>query len=225
MLRMNKGRADSIKSNDINNQKVVDNKYPKLKRTRPESKLLKEETKNDVPNNNDDSFREIVITEANDKLTERKSLENVEKTKPNSHKSINNGNSPKSKGKSNAKKMALLVLACNRIEVRRCLDKIFRYLPNDGSIPVIVSQDCGHQQTASVIRSYGDKLELIQHPNLGPVPNVPGHMHQFMGYYKISRHYKWALTQVFLREEIDSVIILEDDIDIGKYSPLYYSYH
>ena len=112
-------------------------------------------------------------------------------------------------------KIALLVISCNRIEVRRCLDKIFKYKPEDYPIQVVVSQDCGHAQTAEVIRSYGDKIKFIQQPDLGPVQGVPGNMHRFMGYYKISRHFKFALSQVFETTDSDSVIIVEDDIDIG----------
>lgn len=112
-------------------------------------------------------------------------------------------------------KIALLVISCNRVEIRRCLDKIFQYKPKDYPIQVIVSQDCGHQQTAQVIRSYGDKLKFIQQPDLGPVHGVPHNMHRYMGYYKISRHFKFALGKVFETTDSDSVIIVEDDIDIG----------
>ena len=35
-------------------------------------------------------------------------------------------------------------------------------------------------------------------------------------YYKIARHYGWALKQIFLRpERFDSVIIVEDDLDVA----------
>ena len=114
-------------------------------------------------------------------------------------------------------KIALLVISCNRVEVKRCLDKIFQHKPKDYPIQVIVSQDCGHRETANVIRSYGDKIKFIQQPNLGPVSGVPNHMHRFMGYYKISRHFKFALSNVFETTDSDSVIIVEDDIDIGEF--------
>lgn len=35
------------------------------------------------------------------------------------------------------------------------------------------------------------------------------------GYFKISRHYKWALDQVFLANSFDAVIINEDDLNIA----------
>ena len=114
-------------------------------------------------------------------------------------------------------KLAVLVIACNRPSVGRCLDRLLKYKPEGVNIPIIVSQDCGHEQTARVIKSYKNKVKHIQQPDLGDVPDVPPHMAHFMGYYKISRHYKWALSQVFQDKSIDSVIIVEDDLDIGKY--------
>ncbi len=112
---------------------------------------------------------------------------------------------------------AVLVIACNRPTVSRCLDQIFKYKPKSIDIPVVVSQDCGHKETEDVIKSYGNKLTLHKQPDLSDVKDVPDNMGHFMGYYKISRHYKFALTQAFENKKIDSVIIIEDDLDIGKY--------
>ena len=36
---------------------------------------------------------------------------------------------------------------------------------------------------------------LIQQPDLSPIANLPANQKKFEGYYKISRHYKWALDQ------------------------------
>ncbi|XP_066916420.1 alpha-1,3-mannosyl-glycoprotein 2-beta-N-acetylglucosaminyltransferase-like [Clytia hemisphaerica] len=113
-------------------------------------------------------------------------------------------------------KIALLIISCNRVEVRRCLDKIFEHKPKDYPIEIIVSQDCGHKATADVIRSYGDRIKFIQQPDLGPVHGVPNNMHRFMGYYKISRHFQFALGKVFEMTDSDSVIIVEDDIEIAS---------
>ena len=41
------------------------------------------------------------------------------------------------------------------------------------------------------------------------------------GYYKIARHYKWALNQLFNVFNYDTVIIVEDDLDI---SPDFFDY-
>lgn len=113
--------------------------------------------------------------------------------------------------------IAVLVIACNRPTVQRCLDQLLKYRPSSERFPIVVSQDCGHAETADVIRSYGSKVTLIEQPDLSDVQGVPGNMHQFMGYYKISRHYRWALGQVFDKMGYDSVLIVEDDLDIGEY--------
>ncbi|XP_062512127.1 alpha-1,3-mannosyl-glycoprotein 2-beta-N-acetylglucosaminyltransferase-like [Corticium candelabrum] len=82
--------------------------------------------------------------------------------------------------------------------------------------PIIVSQDCGHEQTAEVIRSYGNQIKFIQQPDLSPIV-IDGHVKNKLltGYYKISRHYKWALSQVFDVFNYKAVIVVEDDLDIS----------
>lgn len=60
-----------------------------------------------------------------------------------------------------------------------------------------------------------------QQPNLTDIEvksngdAIPAHMR---GYFKISRHYKWALDQVFLHQShsFDAVIITEDDLNIAE---------
>ncbi len=41
---------------------------------------------------------------------------------------------------------------------------------------------------------------------------IPPHLR---GYFKIARHYKWALEQVFMEYAFQSVIITEDDLIIS----------
>ncbi|NXO93052.1 MGAT1 acetylglucosaminyltransferase, partial [Certhia brachydactyla] len=108
----------------------------------------------------------------------------------------------------------VLVLACDRSSVRRCLDKLLRYRPSARRFPVIVSQDCGHAETARVISSYGPAVAHIRHPDLGDVPVPPEHR-KFQGYYRISRHYRWALSQVFRRFRYGAAIVVEDDLEVA----------
>ena len=35
------------------------------------------------------------------------------------------------------------------------------------------------------------------------------------GYFKLSRHYKWALTQTFDIMQYDTIIIVEDDLEVA----------
>ncbi|XP_077382806.1 alpha-1,3-mannosyl-glycoprotein 2-beta-N-acetylglucosaminyltransferase a [Festucalex cinctus] len=106
----------------------------------------------------------------------------------------------------------VLVIACNRVTVRRCLDKLIQYRPSAERFPVIVSQDCGHAATADVIRSYGSAVTHLMQPDLADVRVPPEHK-RFQGYYKISRHYRWALKQVF--NNYSAVIIVEDDLEVA----------
>lgn len=108
----------------------------------------------------------------------------------------------------------VLVMACNRVTVRRCLDKLLQYRPSETLYPIIVSQDCGHQDTAAVIQSYGPKVTHLKQPNLGDLPVRPEHK-KFQGYYKISRHYRWALNQVFRTLGHSAVVIVEDDLEVA----------
>ncbi|TNN39357.1 Alpha-1,3-mannosyl-glycoprotein 2-beta-N-acetylglucosaminyltransferase [Liparis tanakae] len=89
----------------------------------------------------------------------------------------------------------ILVIACNRVTVRRCLDKLLELRPSAELFPIVVSQDCGHADTAEVIRSYGSRVIHLKQPDLADVAVRPEHK-KFQGYYKISRHYRWALNQV-----------------------------
>ncbi|XP_057244401.1 alpha-1,3-mannosyl-glycoprotein 2-beta-N-acetylglucosaminyltransferase [Malurus melanocephalus] len=108
----------------------------------------------------------------------------------------------------------VLVLACDRSSVRRCLDKILRYRPSARRFPVIVSQDCGHAETAKVIASYGQTVVHIRQPDLSDIPVPPEHR-KFQGYYKISRHYRWALGQVFRTFRYRAAIVVEDDLEVA----------
>lgn len=108
----------------------------------------------------------------------------------------------------------ILVIACNRVTVKRCVDKLLQYRPSAELYPIIVSQDCGHAETAEVIRSYGDKVTHLKQPDLSDVPVRPEHK-KFQGYYKISRHYRWALNQVFKTLSHSSVVIVEDDLEVA----------
>ncbi|XP_076006358.1 alpha-1,3-mannosyl-glycoprotein 2-beta-N-acetylglucosaminyltransferase a [Genypterus blacodes] len=108
----------------------------------------------------------------------------------------------------------VLVIACNRVTVRRCLDKLVERRPSAELHPIIVSQDCGHAETAEVIGSYGDKVVHLKQPDLSDIAVRPDHK-KFQGYYKISRHYHWALNQVFKNLSYSSVVIVEDDLEVA----------
>lgn len=108
----------------------------------------------------------------------------------------------------------ILVIACDRVTVRRSLDRLIQYRPSSELHPIIVSQDCGHAETAYVIDSYGDKVTHISQPDLSDIRVRPEHR-KFQGYYKIARHYHWALNQVFNTFSYSTVVIVEDDLEVS----------
>merc|ERR1711971_1374967 len=106
----------------------------------------------------------------------------------------------------------LLLFSCNRPTVNRALDLLLTYRPNKEQFPIIVTQDCGHKDTQAVIESYGDQIIFIQQPDLSE-PVIPPKEKKFKGYFKIARHYGWALNKTFVDMSFDQVIVVEDDLE------------
>jgi len=114
----------------------------------------------------------------------------------------------------------VLVFSCNRVTVNRALDLLLTYRPSKEQFPIIVTQDCGHKETREVIQGYGDQVIYIQQPDLSD-PVVPSKEKKFKGYFKIARHYGWALNQTFTQMGYEQVVIVEDDLEI---SPDFFEY-
>lgn len=51
-------------------------------------------------------------------------------------------------------------------------------------------------------------LFVSKHPDQSDIP-LAGKEKKFKGYYKIARHYGWALNETFFRFKFKSVIIVE----------------
>lgn len=115
----------------------------------------------------------------------------------------------------------ILVIACDRVTVKRSLDRLIQYRPSPEQHPIVVSQDCGHTETARVIGSYGDQVTHIRQPDLSDIRVRPEHR-KFQGYYKIARHYRWALNQVFNTFSHSTVVIVEDDLEVSTLKLLPY---
>ncbi|KAJ2938201.1 hypothetical protein O0L34_g18540 [Tuta absoluta] len=119
--------------------------------------------------------------------------------------------------------LPVLVIACNRVTVKRCLENLVKFRPNKDRFPIIVSQDCGHEETTKVIKSIVDtdpSITLVQQPDLSDIV-LPRSKVKYKGYYKIARHFKFALNHVFKTLGHEAVIIVEDDLDI---SPDFFEY-
>lgn len=107
----------------------------------------------------------------------------------------------------------ILVLACNRISIADCLNNLLKYRPNRKQFPIIVSQDCGDEETRNVILSYRKQVVLIEQPDQSEIKVKPLEK-KFKGYYKIARHYGWALNYTF-HLGYEYVVIVEDDLTVA----------
>ena len=93
---------------------------------------------------------------------------------------------------------------------------------------MIVTQDCGHKDTQAVIESYGDQIIYIQQPGCFSKrrifrkynfqlldlsePVIPPKEKKFKGYFKIARHYGWALNKTFVEMGFDQVGDILDNV-------------
>ncbi|KAH7980365.1 hypothetical protein HPB49_015312 [Dermacentor silvarum] len=113
--------------------------------------------------------------------------------------------------------IAILVLTCNRVSVTRTLNQVMRYRPSQPRFPVIVSQDGYNNETSELLLRYQrkHKFTLLHQPDQKKLTEGITAVFNIEGYHRISRHYKWALTQVFNRLKHTAVIVLEDDLDIA----------
>ncbi|XP_065191187.1 alpha-1,3-mannosyl-glycoprotein 2-beta-N-acetylglucosaminyltransferase-like [Sycon ciliatum] len=117
--------------------------------------------------------------------------------------------------------IAVLVMGCNRPDaLKRSLTQIFKRRPSAEQFPVVVSLDCGHSGAEQAVAEFGNSVsKLIKQPDLAPpdLGNIsPSKRRMFEGYTKISRHYKFALTEVFEKMKYETVVIVEDDLDISE---------
>ncbi|KAK7851316.1 Alpha-1,3-mannosyl-glycoprotein 2-beta-N-acetylglucosaminyltransferase [Quercus suber] len=109
---------------------------------------------------------------------------------------------------------AVVIMACNRADyLERTINSVLKYQSSVAlKYPVFVSQDGKHPDVKSKALSY-DQLTYMQHLDSEPVETErPGEM---VAYYKIARHYKWALDELFYKHNLSRVIILEDDMEIA----------
>ncbi|XP_039036828.1 alpha-1,3-mannosyl-glycoprotein 2-beta-N-acetylglucosaminyltransferase-like [Hibiscus syriacus] len=90
----------------------------------------------------------------------------------------------------------------------------FLSLKEEMLLTVIVSSQDGSDPNAKAkALSFFNQLTYMQHIDYDPLQTErPG---ELIAYYKIARHYKWALDELFYKHNFDRVIILEDDMEIA----------
>ena len=117
----------------------------------------------------------------------------------------------------------LLIICSNRPEyLRRSLQKVIDYHPRR-NYPIFISEDGFHPEVRSVIE------EALRRWN-ATAPQIPllhvHHKNHYLpaenGYFKLARHFKFALDALFhehtsygLRALVQRVLILEEDLEIA----------
>ncbi|CAL1677609.1 unnamed protein product [Lasius platythorax] len=169
-----------------------------------------------------DKFESILLQKIENEIDQRKSKNAQKPTHDTilSTEAIHESTTLRQKLPDGSPIIAILVVSCNRITVDRCLDQLIKLRPSKEQFPIVVSQDCDHRQTADVIARYGNQLLHIKQPDQSDI-EIPPKEKKFRGYFKIARHYKWALNQVFVKLGYSTAIIVEDDLDIA---PDFYEY-
>ncbi|KAL6591273.1 hypothetical protein ACP70R_049776 [Stipagrostis hirtigluma subsp. patula] len=109
---------------------------------------------------------------------------------------------------------AVVIMACNRPDyLQRTVESILKYQSSVASkFPLFISQDGTNGAVKKKALDY-KQITYMQHVDLEPVRTErPG---ELTAYYKIAKHYKWALDELFIKHNFARVIILEDDMEIA----------
>ncbi|AQK43231.1 Alpha-13-mannosyl-glycoprotein 2-beta-N-acetylglucosaminyltransferase [Zea mays] len=109
---------------------------------------------------------------------------------------------------------AVVIMACNRPDyLERTVESILKYQTSVASkFPLFISQDGANGAVKNKALEY-KQITYMQHVDLEPVQTErPG---ELTAYYKIAKHYKWALDNLFIKHNFARVIILEDDMEIA----------
>ncbi|EFO19522.2 hypothetical protein LOAG_08970 [Loa loa] len=104
----------------------------------------------------------------------------------------------------------ILVIACNRFEALKEHLEALKNLQGP-TVPIVVSLDCNDDAVRDLILSSGPNITLIENPNQSSF-NLTKREKKYEGYYRIARHYYFALDYVFTILGYQSAIITEDDL-------------
>ncbi|VDK64819.1 unnamed protein product [Onchocerca ochengi] len=104
----------------------------------------------------------------------------------------------------------ILVIACNRLEALKEHLESLKNLQGP-KIPIVVSLDCNDDSMRELILNIGSNITLIENPDQSAF-NLTKQKKKYEGYYRIARHYRFALDYVFSILRYQSAIITEDDL-------------
>ncbi|KAL6729281.1 hypothetical protein Aduo_000353 [Ancylostoma duodenale] len=111
----------------------------------------------------------------------------------------------------------VVVFACSRAAaVTGIVKKLISLRPSKDLFPIIVSQDCDNIPVQRAVAEFRNQVVYIKHKSAQQDNVVVPKAHKkYAAYYYIARHYKLALNHVFNVLNHNTVILLEDDLDIA----------
>lgn len=110
---------------------------------------------------------------------------------------------------------AVVIFCFNRPQyLQRAMRSVLSRLPTDGSYTLAVSQDGDEPGVADVVRAEGGPAVLHLRHARALVALGRGQQ-RFAGYHCLAQHYGWALAELLEARGFESVIVLEDDIEVA----------
>uniref|UniRef100_A0A1I8EI27 Alpha-1,3-mannosyl-glycoprotein 2-beta-N-acetylglucosaminyltransferase n=2 Tax=Wuchereria bancrofti TaxID=6293 RepID=A0A1I8EI27_WUCBA len=111
----------------------------------------------------------------------------------------------------------VLVMAAKRERaIRNHLDQLIKLRPSAVQFPIVISQDGDDQAVMEAISSFTSeekKITFIHHKGRTELPSYLDSGSK--NYFRIARHYKWALDEIFFKMKYEMAIITEDDLDLA----------
>ncbi|VDM61721.1 unnamed protein product [Angiostrongylus costaricensis] len=110
-----------------------------------------------------------------------------------------------------------IVFACNRpAAVTSLIEKLISFRRSKDLFPITISQDCDDVAVQRAVASFRENVNYIKHKSAQQEGiTVPSVHSRYSTYYYIARHYKLALEHVFDVLGYNTVILLEDDLDVS----------
>lgn len=121
---------------------------------------------------------------------------------------------------------AVVIVACNRVEYLRrtvrSVDAVRAAEPGAAAkFPLFIAQDGDHDGVKRLAASVSSRYHYVQHLEETPPKTRTRERWDDAAYYRISAHYRFALSKLFDGLGYPRVIVLEDDMELA---PDFFSY-
>ena len=121
---------------------------------------------------------------------------------------------------------AVVIVACNRVEyLRRTVRSVDAVRAAEhgaaAKFPLFIAQDGDHDGVKQLAASVSSRYHYVQHLEETPPKTRTRERWDDAAYYRISAHYRFALSKLFDGLGYPRVIVLEDDMELA---PDFFSY-